>query len=346
MGFAKAITIVGGGLAGLTLGIGLRQREIPVIVVEAGNYPRHRVCGEFISGRGQQSLARLGLEESLILAGAEPAQNAAFFTATRATAPRDLPTRALCLSRHTLDQLLAEQFQQLGGKLITGRRWRENEFAEGVVRASGRRVQSQANGPRWFGLKIHARKVLLCADLEMHFSSRGYVGLCKIAGGEVNVCGLFRRDHGNLKPVDAQELLRGQPGSILNRRLADADFDEGSFCATAGLSLQAGRATAHPEICIGDAITMIPPLTGNGMSMAFESAELAMQPLASWSQGEMSWAETKEIIARACDLRFATRLAWASRLQPFLLSPGWQNPLLILMARSRWFWQTAFGNTR
>ena len=28
----KPITIVGGGLAGLTLGIGLRQREVPVTI--------------------------------------------------------------------------------------------------------------------------------------------------------------------------------------------------------------------------------------------------------------------------------------------------------------------------
>jgi NADPH-dependent 2,4-dienoyl-CoA reductase/sulfur reductase-like enzyme len=45
MPFAKSITIVGGGLAGLTLGIGLRQRSVPVTIQEAANYPRHRVCG-------------------------------------------------------------------------------------------------------------------------------------------------------------------------------------------------------------------------------------------------------------------------------------------------------------
>ena len=56
----KPITIIGGGLAGLTLGIGLRQREVPVTIWEAGNYPRHRVCGEFISGNGQAVLERLG----------------------------------------------------------------------------------------------------------------------------------------------------------------------------------------------------------------------------------------------------------------------------------------------
>ena len=49
----KPVTIVGGGLAGLTLGIALRENSVPVHIYEAGTYPRHRVCGEFISGRGQ-----------------------------------------------------------------------------------------------------------------------------------------------------------------------------------------------------------------------------------------------------------------------------------------------------
>ena len=345
MAAAKTITIAGGGLAGLTLGIGLRQRQIPVTIVEAGNYPRHRVCGEFISGRGQQSLARLGLEENLIGAGAIPARTAAFFTATRGTAVRELPARALCLSRHILDQVLAHAFQQLGGDLVVGRRWREDEFSEGAVRASGRRAQIEPDGPRWFGLKIHARNVNLTADLEMHFASAGYVGLCKLAGDEVNVCGLFRRDRGHSTPADARDLLRGEPGSILNRRLAGAEFDDASFCATAGISLRPWPAATHPEICVGDAITMIPPLTGNGMSMALESAEAAMEPLAAWSRGETSWLAAKNQIAWTCDKLFARRLDWAKRLQPILLTAAWQNPLLLL-SRSQWFWRTAFGNTR
>jgi 2-polyprenyl-6-methoxyphenol hydroxylase-like FAD-dependent oxidoreductase len=79
MAEAKRITIVGGGLAGLTLGIALRQREVAVTICEAGHYPRHRVCGEFISGRGQATLARLGMSKLINESGAVSAQTAAFF---------------------------------------------------------------------------------------------------------------------------------------------------------------------------------------------------------------------------------------------------------------------------
>jgi len=90
---------------------------VPVTIHEAGHYPRHRVCGEFISGRGQATLARLGLRELLHQAGAVSAQTAAFFSATRSTGPQPLPSAALCLSRFRLDAALAEKFQKLGGEL-------------------------------------------------------------------------------------------------------------------------------------------------------------------------------------------------------------------------------------
>jgi 2-polyprenyl-6-methoxyphenol hydroxylase-like FAD-dependent oxidoreductase len=346
MGSAKPITIVGGGLAGLTLGIGLRQYSVPVTIYEAGNYPRHRVCGEFISGRGQATLTRLGLQGLFAHSGAVTARTMAFFSATRSTPPRPLPVAAACLSRFTLDTALAKKFRELGGELLTGQRF-NNEFGEGIVRATGRRPVGEENGARWLGLKIHARNVPLAADLEMHVSRAGYVGLCRINDGEVNICGLFRKRAGeNDAAKPGPDWLRGPAGSLLRQRLANAEFDDASFCAVAGLSLQPQSAAGHSEICVGDSVTMIPPVTGNGMSMAFESAELALSPLAAWSRGELSWLAARQKIATECDAVFARRLAWAKWLQRLILTPILQNPLVTLASHSDAFCRLAFAQTR
>jgi 2-polyprenyl-6-methoxyphenol hydroxylase-like FAD-dependent oxidoreductase len=239
------------------------------------------------------------------------------------------------------------EFHRLGGELREDQRWRDEAFGEGVVRATGRRAQTQENGAHWFGLKIHARNVPLTADLEMHVSPRGYVGLCRVDHGVVNVCGLFRRKANEENvPQNSCNWLRGPAGSPLNQRLAAAKFEENSFCAVAGISLHPQRATARAECCIGDSITMIPPVTGNGMSMAFESAEMAVEPLAAWSSGEISWEEGRQTIARRCDAAFARRLAWAQWLQRMMLVPMLQDVLVRFAARSEWFWRTAFERTR
>lgn len=342
----EIITIVGGGLAGLTLGIGLRQRGVPVTVWEAGRYPRHRVCGEFISGRGQSSLARLGLLGGLQNAGACSAVSAAFFAGKAMVPARPLPEAALCISRFVLDEWLARKFQQLGGELRSDERWR-GEDAEGIVRASGRRAEAVVDGWRLFGLKVHARRVVMAADLELHFVPSGYVGLCRLTGGRVNICGLFRSE--TTVPDLAQrwrDWLGGLADSALHSRLANAQFDEGSFCSVAGFSLRPQQAATSDECRVGDALTMIPPLTGNGMSMAFESAELAIEPLAKFCRGDLTWTQAQQHIAEACDTKFTRRLRWAAWLQRALFQAPARSALLFLAARSEWFWRGIFERTR
>ncbi len=319
----KRITIVGGGLAGLTLGIGLRQRDVPVTVLEAGSYPRHKVCGEFVSGRGREVLRRLEIEPKLMAAGARTGASVEFFADTFRAGQRALPNEALCLSRHAMDAVLADDLKRLGGKLVTGKR-STGELGEGFIRATGRRPQAQDEGWRYFGLKAHVRGVGLESDLEMHLTTAGYVGLCRIEGDEVNVCGLFR----SREPVQGlgrnwKDWLQGAPGSLLSRRLAGAVWDESSACTVAGLSLAPKTAADLKECAVGDSLTMIPPVTGNGMSMAFESAENAVAPLEAYSRGERTWEETMKAVASANDGAFSGRLRWAARLQRGLMSPRW-----------------------
>src|SRR6267142_4961098 len=129
MASLKPITIVGGGLAGLTLGIGLRRQDVPVAIHEAGNYPRHRVCGEFVSGRGLEILDALGLKGKFLDAGATEARSSIFFSGNSKSPVRQLPSPALCLSRFVMDKLLADEFQGLGGELLTGAR-RQGDFSD------------------------------------------------------------------------------------------------------------------------------------------------------------------------------------------------------------------------
>ena len=357
MNSQRRITIIGGGLAGLTLGIGLRQRGVPVTVWEAGKYPRHRVCGEFINGRGVDSLKRLGLLNLLERAGVVTAKTTAFYNGKFSSGLKELPSSALCISRWSLDATLAQEFRSLGGVLHEGSRRREEadesdgshlgRSDEFLVRASGRRAQSAESGWRWLGVKAHARNVPLQADLEMSLSRDCYVGVSWLPNDEVNVCGLFRRRTGDSTPAPtAREWFTGIPHPRLQERLASAQFDDSSFCSVAGLSLRPQRATESSHCRIGDAITMIPPLAGNGMSMAFESAEIAIGPLIASCRGEISWQEAQQQIARECDRRFARRLHWAHRLQALAFWPIGQSFTLWSLAHSNWLWRAWFSLTR
>ena len=91
---------------------------------------------------------------------------------------------------------------------------------------------------------------------------------------------------------------------------------------------------------------MIAPMTGNGMSMAFESAEIAIAPLLDWCGGRVSWLQAHEAIAHSCDAAFHRRLAWAEKLQSLALTPALQGALVWLLSRSGGLWRHWFERTR
>jgi menaquinone-9 beta-reductase len=318
------IEIVGGGLAGLSLGLALRRANVPVTIFEAGDYPRHRVCGEFIAGLEPSTIERLGLAP--VLADALRHREVAWFVRERPGIIQRLPSPAFALSRHTLDAKLASAFVAAGGELRTHTRVTETKAVPGRIFATGRRRSDSL----WIGLKFHARNVRLTRELELHLADQAYVGLAQIEDGRVNVCGLFRR-----RPLSAKgpELLlaylRSTGLGSLAERLAVAEPDPASCCAVAAVGFDRS-VPAGPPVTLGDACAMIPPFTGNGMAMAFQSAELALDPLLAYSKGETNWLETGRLISAALSRRFVLRLASAYALHPFLLRPRRQRILGVL----------------
>jgi 2-polyprenyl-6-methoxyphenol hydroxylase-like FAD-dependent oxidoreductase len=345
----KPIRIIGGGLAGLTLGIGLRNQDVPVTVIEAGAYPRHRVCGEFINGRGQKVLEQFGFIEGLKSLGATEAQTVKFWSGESSSPMRYLRESALCLSRFRLDTFLAEEFARRGGDLRSTERHEGDFQAEGLVRATGRRyadVETGRHWHKWFGLKMHARKLELWADLEMHSLPGGYVGLCRIENDEVNICGLFDKSAGSMGGKAWIQTVTQKACSDLAKRLAAAELDETSFCAVAGISLRRPGASKLNECALGDSFAVIPPVTGNGMSVAFESAALAVGPLTAYSRREISWAVARQQIGMRMDKTFKRRLIWAGRLQRLMLLPPNLAFIGKSLLRSQIAWSFLFSKTR
>jgi menaquinone-9 beta-reductase len=311
----KPITIIGGGLAGLSLGILLRREDVPVVLYEAGHYPRHRVCGEFVSGAGRD------IFRNLSNAHGAAAHQAAFFLPGRNSIQMQLPQPALCLSRYEMDSTLAQQFRALGGELREGER--HSQSGEAIIHATGRR-RADADTGFLIGLKAHAVNANLSADLELHFAPNRYIGLCRLSENRVNVCGLFHLP----EPIHD---LHAQWKTILSDSipsLSSATFVDETFCAVAGITLD--RHSDPSKFSIGDAAAMIPPLTGNGMSMALESAALALTPLKQYCANAISWSEALAQFSTSWKRHFTRRLRWANFTQRLVFDARSQSAFFAL----------------
>jgi len=312
----QKITIIGGGLAGLSLGIALRHHDVPVVVKEAGGYPRHRVCGEFISGLGDETIEVLGLESCF--SDAVTLTKAEWYDERRRLRSDQLPSAAMGLSRWCLDNRMANRMVELGGELETRVRHNRKERQVGMIDCAGRQIARQSP---WLGLKCHLRSFQGGENLEMHMSPHGYVGICRVENGCYNLCGLFR--NAGLKPDAGQPLifnyLRHCGFDSLLARIDQKSAVAGSACSVAALSYQSSEASGSSG-CLGDAHGLIPPFTGNGMTMALEHAALALDPLLAYARSELSWEGCQQEIATQSRKQFERRLRVARGLHRLLTS--------------------------
>ena len=185
-----------------------------------------------------------------------------------------------------------------------------------LVRASGRRKSDRRE---WIGLKAHFHGLETREDLELHIGGAGYVGISKVENERTNVSGLFKLN----KSCKGQKLelllsyIQASGLTALADRLRSVEADEDSFCGVTALDFK--RYLNSPsEFCLGDAQGMICPFTGNGMSIALESAELATAPLIEFSKGETSWSKAIREYNHMASRKFAGRLHASTQLHPFI----------------------------
>jgi len=314
----QPISIIGGGLSGLTLGILLARHGIKVELFESHPYPHHRVCGEFISGLRPELIEKLGIRD--LLFDAHRHDQTTWHNAEGKIFYRlKLHQAAYGISRHTLDARLAKRFCYSGGTLIE-HRWREYERHEKVVYATGRRHNTQKLKPKWIGLKLHVRDFDSGSHLEMHLGYGGYVGVSAVEAGLTNLCGLFPVSA--LQSGDTASNFEAALDAIglhhLRERLSSCEIIQGSRCGT--MFFQSGYQPHVKTRCsIGDSMMQIPPFTGHGMSMAFEAAWLAHPHLLTYVKGETDWKSMTNQLQHSIYKQHSLRMQFACILHPLML---------------------------
>jgi flavin-dependent dehydrogenase len=331
------ISIIGGGLAGLSLGIALRRHDIAVTLYEAGTYPRHKVCGEFIAGIKPDTLNKLGI--SGCLEDACHHRKTAWFLHNRQVREDVLPEPVIGISRFALDDRLANEFVRLGGKLHTHHRVRDASGAEGQVWAAGRQLTKSS----WIGIKLHSLDYSLESDLEVHLGKYGYAGASSVENGQINICGLFRR-RPDIREKKQALLLAYLEACGMNKmasKLRNSRIDLKSSTGVAAIDFNHSHQ-AHDKIYLGDQFTVIPPFTGNGMTMAFEAGVLAAEPIAAYASEKQSWSETVNSVNWLLRQKFRLRLILSRLMHPWLYTPSLQHILFGLSRTHLLPFQTLF----
>ncbi len=107
----RDVVVIGAGLAGSGIAATLAQQGWDVLLIERDAFPRHKVCGEFLSPESQASLHALGLYAAVAALDPCPVTNVRLVTQNGAIVEAALPGHAWGVSRYALDGALATAAQ-------------------------------------------------------------------------------------------------------------------------------------------------------------------------------------------------------------------------------------------
>jgi flavin-dependent dehydrogenase len=275
------IHILGGGLAGCAAAIAAAMEGAAVTVIEKSSFPKHKVCGEFLTAESGPLLETLGVA----IAEAAPIRRV-LLRFPKVEKRFGLPESAFGVSRYLLDHRLQQHATYRGARFV-----REGPAPD--IIASGRAAKGD-RGARLFGFKAHFDGPANDA-VELYFFDGGYVGVNPVEGGRTNVCGV----------MPEQRLRRSgfEPGDIvtsfapLRERLAHVE-PAMDWLTTGPLVYRRGVPRPASFVC-GDALLFTDPFTGSGMFAALATGAAAGKVRARNEPLERYRAECRQILARA-----------------------------------------------
>lgn len=325
------IIIVGGGLAGLCAALHLSIKGEKVLLIEKNEYPKHKVCGEYISNEVLPYLQALGINPFEL--GATNITQFQLSTAKGRSIKTRLSGGGFGISRYCIDWELAKKATENGAIILQDKvvdiQFANEEFsvetqlgkeykATFVIGSFGKRSNLDVQMDRDFiqqptpflAIKAHYKGDFRDDMVALHNFEGGYCGLSKVETDLVNVCYIadytsFKK-HKNIDDFQ-QHVLSQNPHLKKVFDQYELTFDKPITISQ--ISFATKQAVEDHIIMCGDSAGMIHPLAGNGMSMAIRAAQLASLHILQFQSGHIhTRAALEAAYTQAWNQQFKKRL--------------------------------------
>ncbi|MFV8360690.1 NAD(P)/FAD-dependent oxidoreductase [Flavobacterium sp. LS1P3] len=337
----KEVLIIGGGLAGLTAAIHLSKIGLQVTVIEKNEFPKHKVCGEYISNEVLPYLNWLDLN----IADLNPSNitNLEFSTASGKVIKSVLPLGGFGISRFALDEYLYKKAFENGCKILQDNveniQFEDNQFiattanktilkSEIVIGAFGKRSNIDQKLNRdfiqkksyWLAVKGHYSGDFPNNSVGLHNFKGGYCGVSKVEKDIINICYLadyetFKR----FKNIEEYQKIVVSENPYLKVILEKSKLLFEKPLTISQISFDKKQAVENHILMIGDTAGLIHPLCGNGMAMAVHSAKIVSELVGKYYTNEIkSRNELEEKYIQEWNFNFKKRLKMGRLLSNLL----------------------------
>jgi len=364
------VAIIGAGPAGSSAAIRLARHGYSIALVDKEEFPRDKLCGDFVNPSCWPIFTELGIGNDLLATDHETITAFRMTCSSGAEAELALPApnrgnlSGLGLRRFFFDEILFNKAKAAGVATLPGRRvktlsrrargWRiecqHNEIgaaleARILIGADGRnswvanqlglnRAGARRGRAVGFQLRLKQRNGL-GGRVEIHQFSGGYAGLLGLGDGTLNLClAADRRELGDELRIDALLETHLPRNPYLRDILRHAE-PIGAARSTYPVYFPPRLAHADGAVLIGDAARVNEPVTGEGIFFALRSAAIAAATIdQALRSNDFSAARLGDYTLR-CRREFRRRRALNALIRYVIYRPALLSPLLRLSRRNQ-----------